>query len=61
MKFIKQITDFLEWDQLVYPPRKIKDIHSINGVRLNQPIIKEVLWAKYINDKYFEYEEYNEI
>ena len=49
MKFIKQITDFLTWDPLVYPPRKIKDIHSINGVRLNQPIIKDVLWAKYIN------------
>jgi hypothetical protein len=52
MKFLKQITDFLAWDQLVYPPFKIQDIHNINGVRLNQPVIKAVLWSKYINSKY---------
>lgn len=52
MKFLKQITDFLTWDPLIYPPYKIQDVYSINGVRLHQPIIKEVLWSKYLNNRH---------
>lgn len=37
-------------DDLVYPVHKIKDIHTINGVKLNRSLIKSFLWLRHVNN-----------
>lgn len=37
-------------DDLVYPPAKIKDVVSINGVRLNRSLLKSFLWIRHVNN-----------
>lgn len=46
MKKLKELFS----DDLVYPVNKIKDIQTINGVKLNRSLLKSFLWLRHVNN-----------
>ena len=51
--FSKMMVDFFHTEK-TYPPHRIPVTNNVNGIKINQELIEDILKNKYINKKRYE-------